>query len=56
MTNGEGPGQATKTIAFQNLKKLIKNTKEEKKVEDYVEDIEMKYVASFETNLVGIYF
>lgn len=52
VTNGEGPGLATKIIAFQNLKQLIKNSKDEKEEADHIEEIELKYVTSFETSLV----
>lgn len=52
MTNGEGPSLSTKMISFQNLKNYMKTGKEEKKVEDLIENVELKYVTSFETTLV----
>jgi len=39
-------------ISFQNLKNYMKMGKEEKKIEDLIENVELKYVTSFETTLV----
>ena len=52
MTNGEGPSLSTKIISFQNLKNYMKTGKDEKKIEDVIENVELKYVTSFETTLV----
>ena len=56
MTNGEGPSLSTKIISFQNLKNYMKTGKDEKKIEDVIENVELKYVTSFETTLVRNFF
>jgi hypothetical protein len=59
LTNGEGPALSTKILSFQNIKKFLQNLKEGNKDKDAivtedkgnVENLEMKYVTSFETTL-----
>jgi hypothetical protein len=53
LTNGEGPALSTKILTFQNIKKFLKNLKnEEMEDKNDLESIELKYVTSFETVLV----